>query len=417
MHGRGLAMLRLDAVHSVAECLDHVRASASKPHHPGSWLLGIQLRPEGWTEARWPTMHELNAACPDRPCCLMSFDHHSVVVNSLAFAQAGFTPSDSDPANGIIVRNAAQEPTGVLLESAAMIAWNAAPEPTDAERRTHVQAALHDLASMGFAEVHDLLSPRWLGPMLAELADANALPLRVGLFAPIDDLPSQAEAAARWTRPGKVELLGGKVFADGTLNSRTAWMLHLYREPLSDLPYGKPLVNVASIRHNIRQCNDLGLGLAVHAIGDAAVRCVLDSAEHERSRARPVERAGALQKSWLRVEHAELIDAADIPRFRDLDVVASVQPCHLLTDIEVLNREMPDRLDRVLPLRELIDAGAEPGRLLIFGSDTPIVRPNPEDSIQAAVHRRRTGQPQSEAIGWSQRITESECSAAFGTTI
>ena len=418
MHGRGLAMLRLDTVGSVDECLDRVRHAAAASKDPSSWLLGIQVRPEGWSDARWPTMHELDDACPDRPCCLMSFDHHSVVVNSRAFAQAGFSQRDADPSGGVIVRNAAAEPTGVLLESAAMKAWHAAPEPTESERQNHVRAALDDLAALGFTEVHDLLSPRWLGPVLAEFADAGSLPMRVGLFAPIDEFETQAAAAQNWNRPGQVELLGGKVFADGTLNSRTAWMLHLYRRPHKDLPRGKHLVDVDFVRRAIRQCSGRGLGLAVHAIGDAAVRCVLDAAEDEREWSRSTPRASengsSLFKSWLRIEHAELVDAADVPRFSALGVVASVQPCHLLTDIEVLEREMPDRLDRVLPLRELIDAGAEPGRVLVFGSDTPIVRPNPEDSIQAAVHRRRVGMNQSHALGWSQRITEAECRTAFG---
>jgi predicted amidohydrolase YtcJ len=116
----------------------------------------------------------------------------------------------------------------------------------------------------------------------------------------------------------------------------------------------------------------------------------------------------------LRIEHSELVDAADVPRFAALGVIASVQPCHLLTDIDVLRRQLPHRLDRVLPLRELIDAGCEPGRGLIFGSDAPIVRPHPEDSIQAAVHRRRAGMRPDEAVAFGQAISEAEAWACFG---
>ncbi|MEO0716499.1 MAG: amidohydrolase family protein, partial [Planctomycetota bacterium] len=115
----------------------------------------------------------------------------------------------------------------------------------------------------------------------------------------------------------------------------------------------------------------------------------------------------------FRVEHAELLDESDVPRFAAMDVVCSVQPCHLLTDIEALRRLVPDRLDRVLPFRELIDAGCAPGELLWFGSDAPIVHPEPQDSIDAATLRRRPGMPEADAIALGQALTESEAWAAF----
>ena len=115
----------------------------------------------------------------------------------------------------------------------------------------------------------------------------------------------------------------------------------------------------------------------------------------------------------LRIEHAELVDEADVGRFAALGVVASVQPCHLLADIEALRRLLPHRLGRVLPLRELAAAGCRPGDLMWFGSDTPIVRPDAEDSIQAAVHRRRVGMGEGEAIAIEQAIAEPEAWDAF----
>ncbi|MEO0629983.1 MAG: amidohydrolase family protein, partial [Planctomycetota bacterium] len=139
--------------------------------------------------------------------------------------------------------------------------------------------------------------------------------------------------------------------------------------------------------------------LACHAIGDAAVRAVLDAVE----RVRPPR--------WtVRIEHAEMIAPSDWPRFAELGVIASVQPCHLLTDIEALSRAVPEMATRVLPLRELIDYGLEPGRTLLFGSDAPIVRPDPEDSIRAAVHRSR---PDSVVIAPEQAISEAEAWACF----
>lgn len=402
-------MLRLGGVTSPRECIERVReACAAKPT---GWVLGHGVRVEGWTDPRWPTRAEFDAATGSIPACLMSFDHHAALANSAALTAAGVREDEPNPHDGVYVRDPSTgRLTGLLLESAYKRVWAAAPEPTEAERIAHVRAACTHLASLGFVEVHDLLSPAWLGPALAAMSDEGSLPVRTALFAPLDDLPWQQAEAALWTRPD-VRLAGGKLFADGTLNSRTAWMLTDYRDPVADRPRGVPNWTLDDITNAVRTTDALKLQLAVHAIGDGAVRAVLDATERARGKTRP---RGLMP---VRIEHAEIIDAADVPRFVQLGVIASVQPCHLLTDIEVLRRSLPHRLDRVLPLRELIEAGCVPGETLIFGSDVPIVRAEPEDSIKAAVHRRRANMPASAAIAPEQAISESQAWAAFAASV
>jgi predicted amidohydrolase YtcJ len=226
------------------------------------------------------------------------------------------------------------------------------------------------------------------------------------MYVPLAEIEAQRQRAQEW-QTDRVRLAGAKVFADGTLNSKTAWMLEPYADPLPGMERGKVITTATEIRSARERTLALGLGLAVHAIGDAAVRAVLDVEAGLRASRRQVPVPA------LRVEHCELIDQRDVARFADLGVVASVQPCHLLADIEVLVRQLPHRLDRVLPLRELIDAGCVPGKGLIFGSDTPIVRPHPHDSIQAAAHRRREGMSKGQAIAPDQAITEAEAWACF----
>jgi predicted amidohydrolase YtcJ len=338
----------------------------------------------------------------------MSFDHHSVVASTGAFRAAGIGLYDADPPHGVICRDGAnQEANGVLLESAAARAWNAAPQPSLEQWRIFVVNALNDLASHGFEEVHDMLSPNWLGPMLSELDARGGLPLTAWLYAPLSDLEQQCSAG--WSCD-RVCLAGGKVFADGTLNSRTAWMLEPFADPMPDHPCGTALMDTSSLARAMRQCNDARVGLAIHAIGDGAVRASLDAAQATGS-------GGFIGPGLIprvRIEHCEVIDRTDIARFASLGVVASVQPCHLLPDAPVLRRQLPHRLDRVLPLRELIDSGCRPGELLWFGSDVPIVRPHPCDSFDAAILRRAEGAPPSEAIGIDQAIRIEECVAAFG---
>jgi predicted amidohydrolase YtcJ len=403
-HGREMSCLHVHDAADRADLLEHVRRHAAKMAAdaacPASeWLIASGLRVEAWGTApggaRWPTMAELNVACPGRPCFVMSFDHHSGVVNGAAFAAAGFTETSASPPGGVVERDGAGKATGLLLESAFNAARRAVPEPSREQWKVMIERSLADLASKGFAEVHDLLSPPLLGEILAELDRAGRLQQSVWLYPAIADLEAVAAAAEGWTTR-RVRLAGGKVFADGTLNARTAWTLVPFADPIEGHECGTPLVTPRELDEAMDRTGALGLGLAVHAIGDGAVRAVLDAQERALSRSgQSREGSGWIAARnatpMLRIEHAELIDERDVHRFAELGVVCSVQPCHVLYDIEVLARQFPSRLDRVLPLQDLIARGLRPGADLWFGSDVPIVRPDPEDSIEFAVHRRRAG--------------------------
>jgi predicted amidohydrolase YtcJ len=396
-----MSMIPLHGCRSAHELLRAVAIARTD----APWIVGVGMRMQAWERPEPPALADLDSAAGARPCFLWSFDHHAALASSRALAAAGINARTPDPARGRIVRVGGR-PTGLLLEAAAKAVWAVVPEPSPAERRAQVIAALLDLARHGFVEIDDLLAPLWLGPVLASLADEGRLAQDVTLYAPLDQIEeavAQARGPGGWERPG-LRLGGAKLFADGTLNSRTAWMLHPYADPLPELPRGQAMHSPDQIDASIARTSRLGVGLAVHAIGDAAVRAVLDAWQ----RARPSLDA---RTPRLRIEHAEIIDEADVPRFSRLGVACSAQPCHLLADIEALRRGLPHRLDRVLPLRELIDSGCEPGRDLFFGSDVPIVRPHPTDSIRAAVHRGGPGEPG--AVAPAQAISEDEAWAAF----
>lgn len=402
-HGWEMSALHLDSARDLAHALDLIRTHGAKldaSREPG-WLRAVGVRVASWPDPRWPTRAELDAACPSRPALIASFDHHGAALNAAALRAAGFDDASPNPPGGVLVRDSSGALTGLVLESAYVRAQDAMPQPTPAQWRTYVRDAAQRLHALGFAEVHDLLAPPWLGACLASLHDAGELPIRVHLFAPANHIEAEAQRARAYTRPGAVALAGGKLFADGTLNGRTAWMLTPYESPMPDHPTGTALLRAPDLAAALARCHALGLGLAVHAIGDGAVRGCLDAAETTGLGRR------------LRIEHAELIDEADVPRFARLGVTASVQPCHLLYDIEVLRRHLPHRLDRVLPLRDLIRHGLEPGRTLIFGSDVPIVPADPSDSIQAAVQRRRPDMPAPQAIAPTQALREAEAWACF----
>ncbi len=416
-YGQSLTMPSLAACGSVGECLDLVRREAAAARGaPRAFLRMTSARVEAWAEGRWPTLRELDDAAGDVPVVIMSFDHHAAAANSAAMAAAGLRAGAAVPPNGVVCVDDSGEATGVLLEHAAYAAWGAAPEPSERERASHVREAARALAAMGFSEVHDLHSQAWLGPALAAMERAGELPLDVRLYVPAAELERAAAGRGAWESE-RVRLAGGKVFADGTLNSRTALMLTDYADPLPGLPRGKAMVSEGELDEAVGVAMRLGLGLSVHAIGDGAVRMVLDA--YERGGVgRGRDRQGG---AAFRIEHCEVIDGADVGRFAALGVVCSVQPCHLLADVEALRRYLPHRLDRVLPLRELIDSGCRPGvdrgdeGLLWFGSDVPIVRADPGDSIAAATMRRREGMEEGEAVAPGQRISEEEAWAGFGS--
>lgn len=399
--GRSLSMCDLSASTSAEDAIESL-ATHARTLTPGAWVLAHGARPESWDDPRWVTRTELDHACDGRPACVWCFDYHALAASTTALTHASIDAS-SVFEHGRVELDGNGEPTGLLLEHAALALWDSVPEPEGDDRRTLVREACAHLAALGFTEVHDLKAQPWLGGVLTDLLAGGEIDQRVTLFPLMDDLDAVAASRGRW-HPN-LTLGGGKIFTDGTLNSRTAWVLHPWADAPADRPNGTPMMTHEGISDAIERAGSFGLPIAAHAIGDAAVRTVLDA----------VERSG-LEHPGHRIEHAELIDAHDVPRFAELGVTASLQPCHLLADIEALRRACPDRLSRVLPIRELITAGLVPGETLIFGSDAPIVRADHTDSVLAATMRRRAGMDERDAVSIEHAVSEREALACFGVT-
>lgn len=367
-------------------------------------ILAHGARPEGWSDPRWPSQSQIESVARGRVLAAWCFDYHALIASPAALREAGIDDNTPDPPGGIIGRDEQGRPSGVVYERAALRVCDALPEPGDDERRCCVREGVCDLVMRhGFGELHDLKAQPWLGPVLAEV-ERDLSDVRVVLWPLLEDIEAVLGSRGGWESDRR-RIGGAKVFVDGTLNSRTAWMLHDYADGRAGQERGIAMMGSGQIEAAVRRCDALGVPMAAHAIGDGAVRAVLDA----------IERVGP-RTPGFRIEHCELIDVRDVPRFAELGVVASVQPCHLLYDVEALRRGVPPWVDRVLPLRDLIDSGLEPGVGLIFGSDVPIVRANPEDSIRAALHRRREDAPASDAIGSGQAISEQEAWACFGSS-
>lgn len=396
----GLSLQRVDVeVPTLAQAIERVRqAAADKP--AGSWILGA-----GWNKNLWeasPDRWCLDELVPHHPTALLSKDHHALWVNSAALREADFDFRAADPPGGVIVRNASGEPTGVLLETATRLVFDRIPAPSPEQACSALDSAQRNLHSLGLTGVHnceDLSSLR----ALARFAAQGRLSLHVTAHIPPEGID---HAAALGFGPGsgagRLSLGSVKVFADGALGSQTADMLSPYEGTDG---CGVEVTSTDELAAIAERAKAGGFPLAIHAIGDRAVRRALDVFERV-----PPPRRG-------RIEHAQLIDSADIPRFALLRVSASMQPIHAPSDRDTADRYWGERCRTAYAWKTLCESGAT----VAFGSDAPIERPDPIVGIYTAVNRTlpgsgREGWRTEEAVSPQRAIAgfTSEAAAAAG---
>lgn len=341
------------------EALSRVR-DYTKTHPDVSWVDG-----HGWDPNRWevlPDRFDLDRIVPDRPVALASKDGHALWANSLALEEAGLLGAGIDDLPfhpGLILRDAKTgEPTGIVYESAVKFVLQPLPVPGPEEGAEAVAAAVASLHAQGITAVH---CPETIGDWRAYrlLRNAGRLGVRVTYWLPVA-LLEEAIALGMATGVGDEWLRLGpvKLFADGTLGQRTAAMLEPYEgEPDNR---GVALYSDEELTRLARRAAEHGFAVAIHAIGDGAVRQCLDALEA----ARAVPGTTSLRH---RIEHAQLVHEDDIARFAALDVVASVQPLHCPADRMNADNYWGRRTAGAFAFRSLVDAGVT----LAFGSDAP----------------------------------------------
>ncbi|MBI3829588.1 MAG: amidohydrolase [Planctomycetes bacterium] len=393
--GQRLAQADLSKARSAQEAAG-VLADKSRALPQGAWARG-----SGWREDRlggYPRAQDLDAAIPDRPAAASAFDGHTLWVNSVALKLAGITRETADPPGGTIRRDASGAPTGILHENACGLVWRLVPAPTRAENKAFLKLSAEAIARAGFTGVHDVQDLLTL-ELARELEDEGTLPLRVSGMCRPTDLDSGT--AALWLHEARdsarVRLFALKLFLDGTFTSRTAWMLTPYTEGGT----GLNVIEVEELDSRMRQAARLGLATAVHVIGDRAVREFLDAVE--RFRKEPPKVQPSVVDQWrgyakllMRAEHAQLIDPADLSRFKALEAAASMQPSHLVPDFPVLLEHFPHRAACAYPFRALLDAGAP----VCLGSDDPIMPARAGQCLHAAVHRAPWPGEAASNAGW-----------------
>lgn len=380
MSGAGFDLLAVDLQHTKdpAEFTRLVAAYAGK-QPSGVWLTDGTWDQTQWNPPVLPTKALLDPATGDRPTCLSRQDGHMVVCNSLALKLAGVTSATPDPPGGVIVKDAHGEPTGVLKDAAADLVWKVRPPRTRAEIVAALRTAMKTAARYGVTSVQDLPGGDGDVPAWAALRDAGELTVRVN-YRPL--LVDWKKAKALQTSMKNDEWLrigGVKAFMDGSLGSGTAAMFEGFTdEPGNRGVFAAEAIPLSKIEERIAAADAAGLQVEVHAIGDRANHEILDVFER-------VEKAHGPRDRRFRVEHAQHLLAADIPRFAALGVIASMQPYHAVDDGRWAEKRLgPERSKTSYAWRSLLDAKAT----LAFGSDYDVAPISPILGIAAAVTRR-----------------------------
>jgi len=372
--GFRLASVQLRDAKTPAEFVARVKAfAATQPR--GTWITGGDWDHEQWG-GQLPERSWIDSVTPDNPVWLNRLDGHMSLANSAALRAAGVTRATPDVAGGTIVRDARGEPTGILKDNAASLVDAVVPPPTDAQNDRALEAAMRYVAARGVTSVHNMGT--WSDLATFERAHAaGTLITRIYAVVPLASWARLRDTvAARGHGDAWVRIGGLKGFVDGSLGSHTAAFL----EPFTDAPGDTGLfVNTPEDLYAWTSGADrAGLQVIVHAIGDRAIRTQLGIF------ARVASEDGARDRRF-RIEHAQHIAPADIPRFAALGVIASVQPYHAIDDGRWAEKVIgPERIRTTYAFRSLLDSGAR----LAFGSDWFVAPPTPLEGIYAAVTRR-----------------------------
>jgi predicted amidohydrolase YtcJ len=396
--GQSLRTVNLFGAKSYDEVIARV-VERAKGLPPGQWLLGRGWDQNQWGDTRFPTHEALSRAVPNNPVWLTRVDGHAGLGNAAALRAAGVTAASVDPSGGKIERSAAGEPTGVFIDNAKSLVERSIPAPSREDTRRAIREAIAESQRWGLVGLHDAGESRATIDLMEEMAKAGEIPFR--LYVMIGD---DSAAVAHYMQRGPQSALYDnhlwiraiKLYADGALGSRGAALL----EPYSDDPSNRGLLlsAPAHIQDVASRALRRGFQVATHAIGDRGNRLVLDAYEKALQ-------ATPTADHRFRVEHAQIINHDDIPRFAELGVIPSMQAVHQTSDMYWAgNRLGTGRLFGAYAWRSLLNTGV----VIPNGSDFPVEAVNPLLSFHSAVSRQDA--ENWPAAGWmpEQRMTRDE---------
>ncbi|MEO7504038.1 MAG: amidohydrolase [Sphingomicrobium sp.] len=392
--GEAAILLDVTGTRSIAELQQRLKAYAATNPMP-RWIVGRGWNQEVWSDGRMPTAADLDAVVADRPVWLQRVDGHAAVGNSAALREAGITAATKAPAGGRIEN-------GLFTDAATDLVTAKMPPPVPAQLDRALIEAQRMLLSNGLTAVADMGTEESGWNAMRRLGDAGRLQVRIISYAfGIEPLLSIAGPhPTQWLYDGRLRMVGVKLYADGALGSRGA----LLKAPYSDSPRtrGLSLIDDAKLKNVASRAAMDGFQVAVHAIGDAANAQIIGAYEE-------LALTYTGDRRW-RIEHAQVLDPADIPRLAKTGIIASMQPTHETSDRTMAEARLgPARLAGAYAWQTIARSGAR----MALGSDFPVESPNPFPGLSAAVSRQgMDGQP---AGGWhpEERLSFEQALAGF----
>ncbi|WP_312144297.1 amidohydrolase [Brevundimonas sp.] len=371
--------LNLEGSASVAEAM--ARLSDWARAHPEGVIVG-----RGWIETHWPekrflTAADLDAAAPGRVVLLSRADGHAVAVSSAALTAAGIDAATAAPSGGEILKDAAGQPTGLLVDGAMPLVEPLMPQADAAATRAAYRAGFDVYARYGWTGVHFMSAPWKDVPLLEQMARDGEAPLRVYNSIDMGDARALMAGGPRDAADGRIITRAVKFYADGALGSRGAKLF----QPYSDRPEtsGLMLASRDTVMPLYQEALRTGVQIATHAIGDQGNHDVAAWYE-EALRSVPKAEWKLADPRW-RIEHAQIIRPADYHYFDELPIIASMQPSHAIGDLHFAADRLGDaRLDGAYAWHTLVDRGV----IVVGGSDAPVERGDPLIEFYAAVARR-----------------------------
>lgn len=371
--------LNLEGSASVADAMARLTAWADA--HPEGPIVG-----RGWIETRWPearflTAADLDAAAPGRVVLLSRADGHAVVASSPALAAARIDASTLAPSGGEILKGPDGRPTGLLVDAAERLVAGLMPQTDPEALRDAYRAGFRVEAAYGWTGVHFMSAPWKDIPLLEDMATDGEAPLRIYNSVTPDGAAELIAGGPRSVADGRIITRAIKYYADGALGSRGAALF----EPYADRPDTTGLMQISEqeIVPLYQAALKGGIQIATHAIGDRGNASVAEWYQQALAGVAPGERPNGADVRW-RIEHAQILRPSDYHWFRDLPIIASMQPSHAIGDLYFAPARLGDaRLDGAYAWRSLVDLGV----IVVGGSDAPVERGAPLIEFYAAVAR------------------------------
>lgn len=408
--GFGALTLDLSQTRSLEEAQAMIAAYAEE-HPDRPWILGRGWNQELWDLGRFPNAAELDAVVADRPVWLERVDGHAAWANTKAMELAGITEASQSPSGGRIeLLPGTQTPSGVFVDAAMELVQKVVLPPRPVDRDLALQAAQKILVSNGIVAVADMGTTIEDWQSFRRAGDNGALDVRIISYgAGIDNMVLiGGPGPTNWLYDDRLHMAGVKLYLDGALGSRGAWL----KEPYADAPgqTGLPLATPAQLRNMMSRAALNNFQLAVHAIGDAANAEVLDAIDD-------LNDTYEGDRRW-RIEHAQIVDPADLPRFGELGVIASMQPLHQTSDMVMAEARLdPPRLEGAYAWDTIRESGAK----LAFGSDAPVEPADAFAGLAVAISRQNAqGEPyggwrSDEALNFEQALAGFTTGAAYAS--